>query len=83
MEEKLKQRKILIRSARLRNSISSRASGTKIYVGTNLVYARIHQMGGNAGRGKKVTIPARPFLGISKEDQNEIARIIEKKLKES
>ena len=30
-------------------------------------YARIHQYGGMAGRGRKVKIPARPYLPIDKE----------------
>lgn len=36
-------------------------------IGSNVPYARIHQKGGQAGRGHKVAIPARPFLGISPE----------------
>jgi phage virion morphogenesis protein len=82
VEERLKKRKILIQSARLRNSITSRTSGTKVYVGTNLIYAPIHQNGGQAGRSKKVTIPARPFLGISTQDQAEITRIVTRVLEE-
>lgn len=35
-------------------------------------YALIHQEGGQAGRGRKVTIPARPYLGLSEDDQTEI-----------
>lgn len=35
-------------------------------------YALIHQEGGQAGRGHKVNIPARPYLGISDDDQVEI-----------
>lgn len=45
-------------------------------VGTNRVYARIHQKGGQAGRGRKVTIPARPFLGINAEDRRMIGDIL-------
>ena len=30
-------------------------------------YARIQQQGGTAGRGRKVAIPARPFIGLSEE----------------
>ncbi len=33
-----------------------------------LSYGPIHQFGGEAGRGKGVTIPARPFLGVSEAD---------------
>lgn len=47
-----------------------------IAVGTNRAYARIHQMGGQAGRGRQVTIPARPFLGLNKENRQEIGRIV-------
>lgn len=36
-------------------------------VGSNLRYSRIHFFGGQAGRGKKTTIPARPYLPISAE----------------
>lgn len=35
-------------------------------------YAAIHQFGGEAGRGRKTNIPARPYLGLSDEDQTEI-----------
>jgi phage gpG-like protein len=36
-------------------------------VGSTPVYAAIHQFGGKAGRGLKVTIPARPFLPVHKD----------------
>jgi phage virion morphogenesis protein len=64
--------KTLTDTARLRNSIDSAVAGDTVLVGSNVVYSRIHQMGGMAGRGHKVTIPARPYLGISKEDWREI-----------
>ena len=38
-----------------------------------LPYGPIHQFGGQAGRG--VTIPARPFLGISEEDSRTIIEL--------
>lgn len=45
--------------------------------GTNVVYAAIHQFGGAAGRkDRRVTIPARPFLGVSNEDRTELLAII-------
>ncbi|WP_337869807.1 phage virion morphogenesis protein [Meiothermus sp.] len=80
VEERLQGRKILIRSARLRNSISYVREGTRVMVGTNVVYGRIHQLGGQAGRGKKVSVPARPYLGISRADEVEIRRILEEEL---
>lgn len=37
--------------------------------GSNKPYAAIHHLGGQAGRGKKVTIPARPYLPINGNSQ--------------
>ena len=59
-------------TGRLRNSIKSKAFTNRAEVGTNVIYAAIHQFGGKAGRGKKVTIPARPFLIVQDEDWTEI-----------
>lgn len=53
---------ILRRSGDLYRSITVRADAQKAVVGTNWRYARIHQMGGMAGRGRNVRIPARPYL---------------------
>ena len=62
----------LIDTGRLKRSISVRASSDKVVVGTNVVYAAIHHFGGQAGRGHKVKIPARPFMMIQDEDWKEI-----------
>ena len=37
-----------------------------------IVYAAIQQLGGQAGKNKKVNIPARPYLKFSEDDYNEI-----------
>jgi phage virion morphogenesis protein len=47
-----------------------------VAVGTNRVYAAIHQLGGQAGRGRKVTIPARPYLGVSAADRVRILAVL-------
>lgn len=47
-----------------------------VKVGTNRRYARIHQLGGKAGRGRKVSIPARPYLGLSPAGEKEILEIL-------
>jgi len=60
----------------LYGSLSYSASHSQVAVGTNRAYARIHQMGGQAGRGRQVTIPARPFLGLNEENRQEIGRIV-------
>ena len=52
----------LIDTAVLRNSINVLATDNQVEVGTNVLYAAIHQLGGKAGRGKKTVIPSRPFL---------------------
>jgi phage virion morphogenesis protein len=61
-------------TGRLRRSFSVQATGSRAAVGTNVVYAAIHQMGGRAGRGGKVKLPARPFLMVQDEDWTEIER---------
>lgn len=83
--------KTLVDSARLMQSITYIAAESQVEVGSNVLYAAIHQLGGTikpkAGKslvftigGRKVfansvTIPARPFLGIDQEDEAEIAAI--------
>ena len=41
-------------------------------IGSNKVYAAIHQLGGQAGKNKKVEIPARPYLKLTEDDFDEI-----------
>ena len=86
--------KTLTETARLRDSIDYAATPTKVMVGSNLAYARIHQLGGVIkpkkgkflkfrGQGgqevfvKQVTIPARPYLGVSKADMEEVKATIQ------
>jgi phage virion morphogenesis protein len=75
-QRRMALRKALIRTGRLRNSIAWKVMGSRVYVGTNVAYARIHQFGGRAGRGRKVRIPARPFLGFSEEDLEEVEALL-------
>lgn len=70
------QKKTLVDSGRLRNTVTVLAGPGQVQVGTNLIYGRIHQLGGKAGRGLKVTIPARPYLAIQPEDRTEIGRLL-------
>lgn len=51
-------------SGDLRRQIVSVASNSALVVSSAPVYAAIQQFGGKAGRGHKVTIPARPFLPV-------------------
>src|SRR5258708_5528302 len=66
-------RKILIQSGRLKNSITYQVSGNQLTMGSNLVYSRIQQQGGNAGRHGRTRIPARPYLLFRPEDPQTIA----------
>jgi phage virion morphogenesis protein len=50
-------------------SLTSQVDGRRLRVGTNKIYAATHQFGRDA-------IPARPFLGISEEDQRDIVEVL-------
>jgi len=79
---RIEGKKILQDTARLRGSIwPSVENKTTLVIGTHAVaYAAIHQFGGTAGRGKKTTIPARPYLVIQDEDIDDAIDIIRKHL---
>ena len=62
--------KILLLTARLRNSITWNIEGTVIHVGTNVKYARVHNEG--SARGARIPIPKRKFLGICQDDREYI-----------
>jgi len=38
-----------------------------VIFGSNMEYARIHQLGGQAGKNKSADITARPYLGVTKD----------------
>jgi phage virion morphogenesis protein len=77
----------------LLGTIVYRVMGRLLEIGTNKVYGAIHQFGGvivprSADRlvfriggrlvfARKVTIPARPFLGISAADREAIVALVE------
>ncbi|MDR1397172.1 MAG: phage virion morphogenesis protein [Desulfarculales bacterium] len=87
----------LANTGRLRNSIQAEVTPDYVIVGTNVKYARIHQEGGDihakkarflrfmaGGKPvfrKKVTIPARPFMGISQDDLEEVGDLIDRHIK--
>lgn len=72
--------KLLIDRAHLMQSIHPRVDGNRLVLGSNLAYARIHQLGGKAGRGRKVSIPARPYLGLSAADRVTLDRLLARHL---
>lgn len=67
--------KILTETRRLRDSIIYKAEPRKLRIGTNVIYGAIHQLGGTAGRGAK--IPARPYLGVSSKNLEELEASLE------
>lgn len=76
----------------LMGSITYQVEGNRLTVGTNKIHAAVHQfgativpktapalafrLGGETVLAKSVTIPARPYLGVSREDEAEILTII-------
>lgn len=64
--------KTLIDDGHLVGSITHDATSDYVDVGSDQVYAAIHQFGGNAGRGGFTVIEARPFLGVSDQDEKMI-----------
>jgi len=83
-------RGILVGEGLLRDSITSEVqqAGWSVLVGATMEYAAAHQFGAaitpktakalavpGYGMLKKVTIPARPYLGVSPNDAREIASI--------
>lgn len=89
----------LVDRGHLRDSMTHRASDNEVEVGTNVLYAAVHQFGAtiNAKTSQglrfkigdrfitkqSVTIPARPFLGISEDDAAEIQEILADHLREA
>jgi len=79
-------KKILTNSGTLSSSFSVDADDSGVAVGTNLIYAPIHQFGGYAGRSKSAKIPARPYLPIDSSKrlesglQSDILEYLKKKI---
>lgn len=67
-------------TGRLQRSYTYKADHASVEIGSNVVYARIHHFGGIAGRKtfkgegppNRSRIPARPALGASRDDIDEI-----------
>ena len=72
---------MLQRTGSLASSVTIKFDANSASVGTNKVYAAIHQFGGLAGRNQSARIPAHPFLVLDNDDINEIIEAIEAALK--
>ena len=71
---------ILQVTGQLASSVNTYYDNDSAIIGSNLAYAAIHQLGGQAGRNKKVTIPARPYIKLVNDDYDEIMHEIEEHL---
>lgn len=85
----LENKRILVLTGAMRGSIHYQATNNSMTIGTaNIPYAAIHQFGGLSGRGRKVKIPARPFLAANRgavmelaaKDKAMVMEVIEKHL---
>jgi len=88
---------ILRVSGGLAGSINARPSNTEVRIGSAVPYAAIHQLGGTINRPARqgklfnrsdvkvraytITIPARPYLGVSKDDERIIIEIADEWLR--
>ena len=82
-QKRLSNVKILQDSGLLKNSARAEVSGNTLRVGPSgpaAIYAAIHQFGGKAGRGRKITIPARPYLIVQPEDETELLDLIRRQI---
>ena len=67
---------ILQVSGQLALSITTQYDDESAVIGSNKVYAAIQQLGGQAGKNKKVSIPARDYLNLNEDDYNKIFKIL-------
>ncbi|WIM82571.1 phage virion morphogenesis protein [Gallibacterium anatis] len=73
-QKKGKSTKILRQDGYLSDRTAYNYNDKNVEFGSDAKYARLHQFGGKAGKGKKVTIPKRPWLGISQQDEQKLLR---------
>lgn len=63
---------ILQVTGQLASSISTYYDDNSAIIGSNLDCAAVHQLGGKAGKNKKVNIPPRPYLKLTDDNFEEI-----------
>ena len=61
--------KTLQKSGQLAASLTTQVGSNYARIGSNKKYAAIHHLGGQAGRGHKTNLPARPYLPINGNNQ--------------
>ena len=68
-------------SGDLRRSIKADYEKNEVRIYSDKVYARVHNEGLPAGRGKGFTMPKRQFIGSSKELENKVKKTIQREFK--
>ena len=63
---------ILQVTGQLASTVNTYYDDNSAVIGSNFDYAAIHQLGGQAGKGLKTEIPARPYLQLTDDDFAEI-----------
>ncbi len=63
---------ILQVTGQLASSVNTYYDNDCAIIGSNLDYAAIHQLGGNAGKNHSAEIPARPYSLLQQEDEKNI-----------
>ena len=77
---------ILQCSGRLASNIETDSDSDSAYIGTNVIYAAIHQYGGITSPNSMIpnkAIPARPFIGLGPEDEGDILDLLRSFLSEA
>lgn len=72
---------ILQVSGQLASSVNTYYDNDSAVIGSNLEYVAIHQLVGKAGKNKKITIPARPYLNLLDNDIDELFVLIKNYIK--
>lgn len=75
---------LLVGEGNLRDSVQNYTTGLEAVVGSNLIYAAVHQNGANPSQRKEgvpdgavgAGIPARPYLGLSADNGTAIEELV-------
>jgi len=76
----ISRRKILTGEGDLGRSIEHRRQGRAVAIKSDKPYAKVHNEGGHAGRGKGFTMKKRQFIGKSAQLEKKIGEVITKRL---
>lgn len=75
--------KMLQVSGMLKNSLVPSHTASSARLTASTPYAALHHFGGMAGRGRTVSVPARPYMYLSPEGHDEVTDILLRHLKKA